>query len=213
MSNDAAYHELGFSVDSIELGGTLVTDVEDGAPTWTLNGFRVMDGSDYTLIYDQYYLAENRQPLGYDKTLVEGPYSFDYPVTAPVMKVDHYKYQDGLLVWYVNGFYADNDASAHPGGGQALPVDASPKYEMWRNGTGAPAAFASGNLNAYDATFDVDRADGLHLDNESLGGVHLDIAGHPSVPVFDDSDPLAYWDNTYRPAARGTPRRSPVSAP
>jgi immune inhibitor A len=98
MFNDAAYHELGFSVDSVALGDTVVTDVEDGAPAWTLDGFRVMDGSSYSFDYDQYYLAENRQYMGYDKTLAQGPYSFDYPDSAP-NRVDHYPYQDGLLIW------------------------------------------------------------------------------------------------------------------
>src|SRR5262249_37071671 len=130
MVNDPGYHELGFSVDSISVGGNLVTDVEDGGAGWTLDKFRVMDGSSYTNVYDQYYIAENKQRFGYEKTLFQGPYSFDYANSAP-NKVDHYPYQDGLLVWYVNGLYTDNDLSAHPGGGEAIPVDSNPTYTYW----------------------------------------------------------------------------------
>jgi len=195
MFNDAAYHELGFSVDSISLGGTLVTDVEDGAPTWTLDGFRVIDGSSYTLIYDQYYLAENKTYDGYDKTLSEGPYSADYPLTAP-QKVDQYPYQDGLLIWYVNGRYQDNDVSGHPGGGEALPIDSNPEYVMWTK-NGAPIAYDFANLNPFDATFDVDQTDGLHLTKENASGPrHWDVDAQPSVPVFEDTDPDAYWDDS-----------------
>ncbi len=196
MVNDAAYHELGFSVDNIAIDGTVLTNVEDGAPTWPLNGFRVMDGSSFTLIYDQYYLAENKTYDGYDKTLSQGPYSFDYALTAP-NKVDQYKYQDGLLVWYVNGRYLDNDVSSHPGGGQAIPVDSNPEYEYWTNTAGTPVAYATGNLNAFDATFDVDQTDGLHLSRENAGGTRkFDVDAEPSVPVFEDTDPLAYWDDS-----------------
>ncbi|WP_205471137.1 immune inhibitor A domain-containing protein [Nocardioides sp. SYSU D00038] len=197
MYNDAAYHELGFSVDTIAIGDTLLTDVEDGAPTWTLDGFRVMDGADYTLVYDHYYVAENRQYRGYDRTLAEGPYSHDYPVTAP-NKVDQFPYQDGLLIWYANGRYADNNTSSHPGGGQALPVDANPEYELWHNAAGNPASYASGRLNAYDATFDVDQTDGLHLTTEANGGMSYDVDAHPGTPVFEDTDPEAYWDDTWQ---------------
>ena len=195
MFNDAGYHELGFSVDSIKLGGTLVTDVEDGAPGWTLDGFRVMDGPSYTTTFDQYYLAENRQYRGYDKTLAEGPYSYDYSVSAP-NKVDQFPYQDGLLVWYSNGLYSDNNTSAHPGGGEALPVDANGKYNLWTKG-GAPYSYASGRLNTYDATFDVDQTDALNLTNESAGGINYNVASQPSVQVFDDSNVDAYWDGKY----------------
>ncbi|WP_244930439.1 immune inhibitor A domain-containing protein [Nocardioides sp. W7] len=199
MFNDAAYHELGFSVDSIAIGDTVLTNVEDGAPTWTLKGFQVMDGPSYTKSYDRYYLAENRQYQGYDKTLAEGPYSADYPVTAP-NKVDQFPYQDGLLVWYANGLYTDNNTSAHPGGGQALPVDASSKYVRWQK-NGVDVAAANGRLNAYDATFDVDQTDALRLTNESLGGVTYDVPARPGNPVFDDSDVNGYWDSSAAPAS------------
>ena len=191
MVNDAAYYELGFSFDNVKIDGTLVTDVEDGAPNWVLKGFQVMNGSSYVKNYDRYYLAENRQPMGYDKTLIQGPYSFNYPVTAPSQKVDHFPYQDGLLVWYVNGLYEDNDVSTHPGSGYALPVDSNSAYKRWSNN-----AAASGDLNARDATFDVDDVDPLHLNNETSGGITFDVAGHPSIPVFDDSNVNGYWDST-----------------
>jgi immune inhibitor A len=196
MVNDAAYYELGFSFDNVKVGGTLVTDVEDGAPNWVLKGFRVMDGSSYVKNFDRYYLAENRQPKGYDKTLIEGPYSFDYDETAPGIKVDHFPYQDGLLVWYVNGLYEDNDSSTHPGAGYALPVDSNPKYVYW-TANGTPKYYASGDLNSRDATFDVDDVDPIDLVSEdSPTDVHFTVAGHPSVPVFDDSNVNGYVDTT-----------------
>jgi immune inhibitor A len=194
MFNDGGYHELGFSVDSIALGATVVADIEDDAAGWTLDGFRVLEGSSYEATYDRYYLAENRQYRGYDATLAEGPYSFDYAETAPD-QVDQFPYQDGLLVWYANGLYTDNNTSAHPGGGSALPVDASPTYEVWTEGD--VTYNANGRLNAFDATFDVDETDGLHLTTETgTGSAAYDVDAQPSVPVFEDTDVNAYWDDS-----------------
>jgi immune inhibitor A len=190
MVNDPAYHELGFSVDDIKIGGTTLTDVEDGAPGWVLKGFRVMDGPSYVADFDRFYIAENKQPMGYEKTLVQGPYSFDYAVSAP-NKVDHFPYQDGLLVWYVDGFFEDNDSIDHPGEGYALPVDSTPAYVRWSNGNAA-----SGDLNSRDATFDVDTNDPLHLTSETNGGRTFDVPARPAVPVFDDSNVNGYWDPT-----------------
>ena len=118
-----------------------------------------MNGSSYVKDYDRYYLAENRQPMGYDKTLVQGPYSFDYPRPRP-NKVDHFPYQDGLLIWYVNGLYEDNDSSAHPGEGYALPVDSTPAYLRWSNGD-APRAVTSTPATRPSTSTTVDA---LHLD-------------------------------------------------
>ena len=44
----------------------------------------------------RYYIAENRQYLGYDATLAEGPYNFGWTLTQPD-RVEHFPYQDGLL--------------------------------------------------------------------------------------------------------------------
>ena len=197
MFNDAAFHELGFSIDSIALGATTVTDVEDDAAGWELDGFQVVTDGAYDATFDQYYLAENRQYRGYDETLAQGPYSYDYAVTAP-NKVDQFPYQDGLLVWYANGLYGDNNTSQHPGGGQALPVDANPEYVRWLQG-GAPVedVWTSGRLSSYDATFDVDQTDALSLTAEMAGGASrtYDVAAQSSVPVFEDTDTDAYWDD------------------
>src|SRR5262249_2095797 len=142
----------------------------------------------------QYYIAENKQYQGYDKTLEQGPYSFDYADSAP-NKVDHFPYQDGLLVWYHNGLYSDNNTMAHPGGGQSLPVDANGQYSFWTI-DGDPAYYASSNIEAFDATFDVDQTDALHLTRETPDGIaNYDLDAHPGTPVFEDSDPNAYFDD------------------
>ena len=40
--------------------------------------------------------------------------------------MDHYAYQQGLLISYWDTSYADNDTFAHPGYGRNLYIDAHP---------------------------------------------------------------------------------------
>ncbi|HRI97758.1 MAG TPA: immune inhibitor A, partial [Nocardioides sp.] len=198
LVNDESTYELGFAVDDIRIDGSVLTDVEDGAPSWVLRGFRVMTGSSYAYAFDRFYIAENKQPMGYEKVLAEGPYSLSYDVSASIDRVDHFPYQDGLLIWYVNTFYEDNDTSVHPGQGYALPVDANPVYRPWTSRTGAALYYSDGTLNTRDATFDVDQMDALHLEADDVTGtIYYDARGGPSVPVFDDSNPNGYVDLTW----------------
>ena len=78
MYNDAAFHEFGLKVDDIAVGSALTTGVEDDAPSWTKDGFLVVTNGSYTVPYEHYYLAENRQYAGYDSTLKKGPYNFGW---------------------------------------------------------------------------------------------------------------------------------------
>jgi immune inhibitor A len=188
-SNDGGLHYYGFAIDDLAVGSAYTTDFSsfDG---WTVNKyFELTDGS-YTLPYKHFYIAENRQYKGYDKTLAEGPYNFGYGVTAPD-KVDHYAYQDGLLVWYQNGLYSDNNTSQHPGGGQALIVDASAGLQKWSDGT-----LSRNRIQGYDSTFDVDRTDALHLELEVAGAPNkvLDLPARKGVTTFYDSSETAYWN-------------------
>ncbi|MFE6644942.1 immune inhibitor A domain-containing protein [Nocardioides sp. NPDC057772] len=188
-ATDGGVHYYGFAIDDLAVGSAYTTDFSsfDG---WTVNKyFQLTDGT-YTLPYKHFYIAENRQYKGYDKTLAEGPYNFGYGVTAPD-KVDHYRYQDGLLVWYQNGLYSDNNTSTHPGGGQALIVDASAGVQKWSNGT-----LSRNRIQGYDSTFDVDRTDALHLESEIAGAPNnvLDIPSRKGVSTFFDSSETTYWN-------------------
>ncbi|GGR64229.1 immune inhibitor A [Nocardioides luteus] len=188
-ANDGGLHYYGFAVDDLSVGSAYSTDFSS-FDDWTVKEYMGITDGTYTQTYPRFYIAENRQYMGYDKTLATGPYSFDYAVSAPD-KVDHYAYQDGLLVWYQNGAYTDNNTSQHPGGGQALPIDSTAKANLWSDGS-----IARGRMQGYDATFDVDRADALHLEAEVAGGENnvLDVPKHQSVSTFHDSSETAYWD-------------------
>jgi immune inhibitor A len=191
---DQRTHGWGLAVDDLSAGG-YSTDFAP-ADDWTDEGFhKVVDGK-YAVTFPQYYLAENRQYRGYDTTLEHGPYSR----TDDPDRVEHLPYQDGLLVWYANGYYTDNDTSAHPGGGANLPVDARPANQVWRDADGEPVGLANGRLQAFDATFDVDRTDGFAVAQAGRGSPTVRVRPTSGVPVFEDADPQAYLDDSGGPA-------------
>lgn len=185
---DVAAVEEGFQIDAIQISGLTATD---GADDWTLDGFqRVIDGK-YEQSYSHFYIAENRVYGGYDKTLRTGPYNFGWQVTAPD-KVEHFPYQDGLLVWYVNSLYADNNTSQHPGGGESLPVDARAKALTWSDGT-----IARNRIQTFDATFGLHKTDPISLHRETEAGMTtLKVGAQKPIATFDDTDPNRYYDET-----------------
>ncbi|GAB3274890.1 immune inhibitor A domain-containing protein [Microbacterium lacusdiani] len=186
---DVAATEPGFQVDAIAVGDALTTD--DGASDWTLDGFSVIEGGGYHQPYSHFYLAENRVYGGYDTTLKTGPYNFGWLTSSPD-KVEHFPYQDGLLVWYVNSLYADNNTSQHPGGGEALPVDARAKALTWPDGTNA-----RNRIQSFDSTFGLNKTDAISLHRETADGLQtLNVPSQKAVPVFDDTDPYAYYDES-----------------
>jgi immune inhibitor A len=96
----------GFAADEIALtaggtpsggGATVFSDnAESADAAWTAAGFSRI-GASFTKDYVQYYIAENRQYVSYDKTLKTGPYNFGFSTTRPDW-VEHYPYQNGLLI-------------------------------------------------------------------------------------------------------------------
>ena len=194
MFNDAAYNEMGLKVDAVSVGSALDEGAEDGAPEWTMDGFIIAENGQTTEEFPRYYIAENRQYLGYDKTLKEGPYNFGWGSSAP-NKVERFPYQNGLLMWYWNTQYSDNNTSQHPGAGEVLPVDANPEGLTWSDG-----AIARNRIQAFDATFGTKRTDALRLHREvagpanSVGMTRLNVRKQRGVQVFNDTDPMRYYD-------------------
>ena len=79
--------------------------------------------------------------------LETGPYQFSFALTDPD-KVEHFAFEDGLLVWMVDETYTDNNNSEHAGHGLALPVDARPAPFKYGDGTQP-----SNRRQPFDATF------------------------------------------------------------
>lgn len=176
----------GFTADAITVtadGAVLLTDNAEGDDNgWTAKGFSRI-GESFTQDYPQYYIAENRQYVSYDKTLKVGPYNFGFSTTRPDW-VEHYPYQNGLMVWLWDTSQKDNNTSQHHGQGLILPIDSHAKPLKWANGS-----LLRNKIQPFDAPFSWQRTDGFTLHNAD---VPLEIKPSRGVPVFDDRKGT-YW--------------------
>jgi immune inhibitor A len=184
---DGGVAQKGFTADEITVtadGATLFSDNAETADTaWAANGFSRI-GASITDDYAQYYIAENRQYVSYDKVLKVGPYNYGFSTTRPDW-VEHYAYQNGLLIWKWDTSQADDNTSQHPGEGLILPVDSHPTALKWSDGT-----LMRNRIQAYDSTFSWYPTDSITLHSAD---VPTKIKSKPGVPVFDDGT-SSYYD-------------------
>jgi len=196
---DGGVNEAGAFLDNITIAGgrsfTFTDGAEDGDNGWTATGWKTSTGTE-SRTSPRYYLLENRQYVGYDATLQVGPYQFSEGVTRPDW-VEHFAFQDGMLVWYVDGSQPDNNTSTHPGAGAAMVVDARPTSFAYPDGSRP-----SNRRQPFDATFGLQATDPVCLHKQvadaTTAGYTTYEACAPSsagIPTFDDSNPLAYWSS------------------
>jgi immune inhibitor A len=175
----------GFFADSVTVtsgGRELFTSgAESGDEGWALDGFSSV-GATVTEDFDNFYIASHRDYLSFDSYLESGPYNFGFDPAQPD-RVEHFPYQDGLLISYWDTSQADNNTSEHPGEGLILPVDANPRPlvqldgEYWRP-----------RVAGYDAVFSRERSQSLTLHDS---GTRNHIRGQAAQPLFNDG--REYW--------------------
>ncbi|MEU6317455.1 immune inhibitor A domain-containing protein [Streptomyces sp. NPDC047009] len=189
-TTDTGVAQKGFAADDITItadGSAVFSDgAENGTGDWAVSGFSVK-GASYSGDYPQYYIAENRQYVSYDSTLKTGPYNFGFLNTKPGW-VEHFPYQNGLLIWLWDTSQSDNNVSAHPGEGLILPIDANAKPLKWANGT-----YMRNRIQAFDSSFSLERTDAITLHNN---GVAVKINSRPGVSLFDDHKGTYYYPET-----------------
>ncbi|MEV5914413.1 protease [Streptomyces sp. WAC 01325] len=177
---DGGVAQKGFAADQITVtadGAAVFSDNAEAADAaWKTKGFSRI-GASITDDYAQYYIAENRQYVSYDKVLKTGPYNFGFAGTRPDW-VEHYPYQNGLLIWKWDTSQADNNTSTHPGVGLVLPIDSHPAALKWTDGT-----VMRNRIQSYDSPFSKFRTDGINLHNAD---VLTKIPSRPGVSVFND---------------------------
>lgn len=197
----------GFMLDDLKITGFDLDGAESDTG-WTFDGFKVTDGTEIGY-YNNYYVAEYRTYKGYDSTLKTGPYNFGF-LDNPLLGdwVEHFPYQDGLLINYWDTSQTNNKVLLHPGEGLLLPVDAHPTAMIrpdggvWRN-----------RIQTYDSTFTLDKTDALNLHWLS---VPYFFAQQPAVKVFDDRnsyyDPVNPWGSVIVPNTGTQIRIQSISA-
>jgi immune inhibitor A len=176
----------GIALDDIAIAGQLL-DGAEAAGGWTYapatGGFHVTNGTETTPYFNA-YVVENRQYIGPDKLRVgfDGPLGrapYNFGGTVGPDWAERHPYEDGVLVWYWNTQYANNNVGDHPGEGEILPVDAHPDLLHWADGSVVRA-----RIQSYDSTFGVKRTDRITLHKE---GVPTTFRSQQGVSVFDDT--------------------------
>jgi immune inhibitor A len=188
---------FGFKVDNVEMTDQPFDGAEEDAG-WTYGGFRVTSGIE-SAYYNHYYLAEFRQYSGYDAGLAHA-YNFGFGGVPGLSNwVEHFPYQDGLLINYWDTSFANNNVGANCAGGRCggllLPIDAHPDVmydffgNVWRNRT-----------QTYDSTFGLEPTDAIILHRFGEPSFHPSL---PAVPMFDDLnsyyDPANPWGSVIVP--------------
>ncbi|MER5882841.1 immune inhibitor A domain-containing protein [Streptomyces sp. NPDC001941] len=183
---DGGVAPIGFASDNITVkadGATLFSDNAEGDDNgWTVRGFQRV-GKSVTGDFPQYYIAENRQYVSYDKTLKVGPYNFGFAAPKDSW-VEHYAYRPGLVIWQWDTSQRNNNVSEHPGKGLLLPVDAHAKAMKWADGK-----LVSNKITPFDAAFSTERVPALTLHK---AGVATRFPAQPAVSVFDDHKGVYY---------------------
>jgi immune inhibitor A len=184
---DGAVANPGFFADDIAITGQPLDDAETD-PGWSYAGF-ARSGSVITQSFFNAYFAEYRNYRGYDDGLRTGPYNFGFLDNPDLGNwVEHFPYQDGLLVWYYDTSFADNNVGDNCAGGRCgglfLPVDAHPDLllrpdngQVWRP-----------RIQSYDSTFGLEATDRICLHLNSIEGCY---GGLKANPVFNDMQ--SYW--------------------
>ena len=189
---DPAVTGTGILIDDIAVTGSPVDGAEAENSGWTFDGFKRTTGTEISFHLNA-YVMENRQYDGYDRSLATA-YNFGFLNTRPDW-VEHYPFQDGLLISYWDETFTDNSVGDHPGGGLILPIDAHPTPEHWGNGQ-----LMRQRIQSYDSTFGLERTDSITL---NLNSLPTTIASKPAVKVFDDLKTWWFAEDGHTPASHG----------
>jgi immune inhibitor A len=179
---DGYVAERGFMIGDILVTGHPLDDAESDVG-WIFGGFSISTGTE-SAFYNNYYAAEFRQYRGYDQGLATA-YNFGWGGDPDYYNmVEHFPYQDGLLVSYWDTSFTDNNVGANclagRCGGLLLPIDAHPELmyredgAIWRN-----------RVQTYDSTFGLEPTNPITLHWEGEASEHPSL---PAVPIFDDRD-------------------------
>jgi immune inhibitor A len=172
----------GFMVDDIAIDSIGFFDDAETNGGWIFDGFGLTTGIGEINYYFNAYVAEFRQYRGYDEVLATA-YNFGW-AGDPVLYnyVEHFPYQDGLLISYWDTSFVNNNVGQNCSlgrcGGLLLPVDAHPELMyrgdggIWRN-----------RSQTYDSTFGLEPTDAITLHWQGVESVH---PSQPAVPIFDD---------------------------
>lgn len=178
--SDIAVAQEGFFVDNIVVtadDNQVFSDDAEGTPKFTFEGFQTFDGS--ATAFPNYYLVEWRTHNGVDQALGHIRRSNDLM-----------SYDAGMVVWYYDGRYGeDNMTGKHPGEGFLGVVDSHQNGHYWSDGKVGTTRY---QLN--DAAFGLAPTSALNL-NFPTATMKYDST--PGISTFYDGN---NYSSPYNPA-------------
>ncbi|MBC7234664.1 MAG: immune inhibitor A [Chloroflexi bacterium] len=190
---------LGWFLDTFELvGDGIVLDSDDlEEPEWTWDPIVLCWQRDGPIVSEHYYLLEWRNDqAGFDVGLQEAYNWAQFDPAHDILRVEYFRYNPGLLIWYVNPVYrpGDNNVLWHPGEGFLLAIDshAVPLVqpatgEVWRTRVQMQdATFRAAGHPTYENTL-------TYYDN---GTEYQQTIGPKSAKTYfwDKYSSYPYWD-------------------
>lgn len=152
----------GWAIDDITIDGTTLADNADDSSAWTLSGFRQFAGTE-TLYKNHYYMGQLVRPYASNAGLGQ---VYNYFGATGFERV---AYEPGVLLWYRDTAWPDNNVGLHPGQGSLLIVDAHNTPMMQADGV----PFRT-RIQVYDAPFGVSYTSPLSIHGKY--GVQVDFA-------------------------------------
>ena len=177
---DSSVAGQGLVIDNLVIAGGPVDGAETAEAGWTFDGFKRTTGTEVSFHFNA-YIAENRGYRRYDTSL-RTAHNVGFAGARPDW-VEHYPYQDGLLISYWDESFTDNSVGDHPGGGQLLPIDAHPTFFHTYDGH-----LMRPRVLSFDSTFGLARTDAITIHKD---GQPTQIPSQAAVPLFDDRN--TYW--------------------
>ncbi|MBO1337739.1 immune inhibitor A domain-containing protein [Streptomyces sp. VRA16 Mangrove soil] len=205
---DGGVAQMGFAFDNFAVkadGSTVFSDdAESEQAGWTSHGFSRV-GASVSGDFPQFYIAENRQYVSYDKTLKVGPYNFGWRDGGAKQNwVEHYQYRPGLVIWQWDTSQRNNNVGQHPGQGLILPIDAHAKPLYWADGK----TKISNKITPYDAAFGWYPVPGMTLHRL---GVEKKIPAQLGNPVFDDHKGTYWYEENATGSVKTTDTNTRIS--
>ena len=164
--------------------GDAATEDMTNMSAWQLDGFQQLTDGGFDQDVQHYYLAESRSYVMGDRSLC-GAYNFvqgDW--------LEKQCFARGVLVWYRNTGYSDNNTSEHPGAGEILPVDLRPQAMLrqdgrtpWRN-----------RWQSWDAPMTVDPQSIRLWQVQANGKTKSQRFTARPITTFSDWSPDAYYN-------------------
>lgn len=160
----------GWTIDQITIPEIGYSDNAESQSDWAFNGFRQFAGKE-TQMKAHYYMGQLVRPYATNEGLNQ---VYNYYGS----QMERFEYQPGVLLWYRDTAYVDNNVGLHPGQGRLLLVDSHNAPLMQANGR----PFRT-RVQVWDAPFGLAATPPLTLHGSDL--VPVEFPSQAPVSVFD----------------------------